>query len=277
MSSELRKLKVPHEFADFREHAIKVVHNRGNEFSDDIYIIGFFLNPKFKKIVVSKKFSLSDILQCILRLAKRWNYTKDQAMSVKLAIYDYFNDEKIFNLPIVESLMYWKSLPSLPQTQTLKAFALTVLSLVPHSAAVEQLFSSLSHIKTNQRHSMSKDTLKVLGQLQQMIRQSAQVNSAAAQSRKKPRIQLDVQVEELNLFFGVDDSDASEEATTALELTSDEEAEMTRLSDSDSLIATYFDFAVYDQMYSEPVQENSTISKTVQVDFSTTDWSVEDL
>ena len=60
---------------------------------------------------------------------------------------------------------WWESLPISSTDHPLKAFAITLLSIVPHSAEVERLFSNLGGIQGVKRCNLTVRTFETLGKL----------------------------------------------------------------------------------------------------------------
>ncbi|CAG8646295.1 26320_t:CDS:2, partial [Dentiscutata erythropus] len=72
-----KKLKSS-EFEDFDygliDHAKNIVNFQAKEFDEPIYYLAFFLNPKFRKIALSKKLTYDDIVVYALTFAQKWSF-----------------------------------------------------------------------------------------------------------------------------------------------------------------------------------------------------------
>jgi len=60
---------------------------------------------------------------------------------------------------------WWESLPISSTDHPLKGFAITILSIVPHSAEVERLFSDLGGVQGVKRCNLSVRTFETVGKL----------------------------------------------------------------------------------------------------------------
>eukprot|EP00733_Pompholyxophrys_punicea_P000774 Pompholyxophrys_punicea_v1_NODE_277_length_2406_cov_4.192684.p3 type:complete len:120 gc:universal NODE_277_length_2406_cov_4.192684:1541-1900(+) len=96
--NDLRKLNstVP----SFVRVAIESVQKRGGDFRQDIYLVGLFLNPKLKNAALSKLWKLEDVTMNILKLAKLWSFTKDEAILLKSSIPKYLSEEHPYDLKV---------------------------------------------------------------------------------------------------------------------------------------------------------------------------------
>ena len=63
--------KLPRSFnPSFRNHCVKVINERFNEFDDDKYIICFFLDFHFRSAAL-KKISFKRIIKCVTAIGKK--------------------------------------------------------------------------------------------------------------------------------------------------------------------------------------------------------------
>ena len=74
---------------------------------------------------------------------------------------DYLNGNREYGSKIEGSLEYWNSIPTNPLTE----FNLRLLSVLPHSAVVERLFSRMAYIKDKYQNRMAGSTLQSLTKL----------------------------------------------------------------------------------------------------------------
>ena len=66
--------KLPRSFnPGFRNHCVKVINERFNEFDDDKYITCFFLNSRFRSATL-KKISFKRIIKCVASIGKRFGF-----------------------------------------------------------------------------------------------------------------------------------------------------------------------------------------------------------
>ena len=102
---------------------------------------------------------------------------------------DYFFGINLFNgidqqtLPAREFWENW----AVGNTErvALREFALIVLSIAPHSAATERVFSSLGLSKTDMRSRISSETLKEIGMVKSALKQEMKTLSRAERSSRE--------------------------------------------------------------------------------------------
>ncbi|CAG8493613.1 1341_t:CDS:2 [Cetraspora pellucida] len=153
---------------EFIEHAKNIINIRAKEFDEPIYYLSFFLHPKFRKIAVSKKLSLDNMLIYALTFAQKWNFTREQANQISEQLNNYFNNEPPYNSVLtLEPRLYWKRLSY--EVEALKTLALKIFAIHPHAAGVEQLFSSMGLTKTKSRNRLTTPTLKIISQIKSAL------------------------------------------------------------------------------------------------------------
>ncbi|PLW08573.1 hypothetical protein PCANC_24536 [Puccinia coronata f. sp. avenae] len=162
----IQDLNVYSRFEPFRRHCLEVLESQTTVYHQDIYVIAFFLHPGYRRVAVSKKHSLSDVGQMLLRLAKNWKLTKAEAAPLQDAMNRYYNSLFPYDSKKKEDpLAFWLKVPYTPKLALLKKLAIEILEIVPHAAGVEGLFSMMNAIKTKTRNQMSPNTLKMTAQL----------------------------------------------------------------------------------------------------------------
>lgn len=130
--------------------------------SSESYIIAFYLSPPYRFIATSKKYTAKDIHKLIIYKARNifTSLSEDEARSILDSLKDYHKGIGVYANRKRDVAKYWRTMPT-----KLGEFANYILSLVPTSARVEGLFSSLSRTKTNMRNRMSVETLTAAGKI----------------------------------------------------------------------------------------------------------------
>ncbi|KAG1838893.1 hypothetical protein F4604DRAFT_1597744, partial [Suillus subluteus] len=64
-----------------------------------------------------------------------------------------------------DSLSWWKNLPINSEIHPLKAFSMTILSIVGHAGEVERTFFDLGTTQSAQQCNLSVDPFKTLGKI----------------------------------------------------------------------------------------------------------------
>ncbi|KAH9808064.1 ribonuclease H-like domain-containing protein [Melampsora americana] len=191
-------------FQNYKSHCLRVLHDQVKVFDQPIYIAGFFLNPNYRQVAVSRKYLIEQMIKLLLSLAKLWGYKKADALTLRTQIVHYFSGEGAFRSTGTVSVArnYWLAVPSTPHTIILKNFAIKVCELVPHAGGVESLFSIMGATKTKSRNQMTVTHLKMVSQIE--LHSKAE---HAVQQVDNEDIQIVNFEDELNsgLFLGVED------------------------------------------------------------------------
>eukprot|EP00733_Pompholyxophrys_punicea_P000971 Pompholyxophrys_punicea_v1_NODE_395_length_2063_cov_5.624004.p2 type:complete len:143 gc:universal NODE_395_length_2063_cov_5.624004:525-953(+) len=141
-----------------------------------------------------------------------------------------------------------------------------LLSLVPHAAGVEQLFSRMAFIKTKARNRMSTTTLKTLGQIQTKIKKDRQ-----NLSKGKKRAREDDVAASLDLRLLDSNSELQDDYCAELLKSPEEDNENVESIDSINL---FFDWKEYERMCS--IQQAQRVSSCTP-ETNNVDWTIEDI
>ncbi|EGG02510.1 uncharacterized protein MELLADRAFT_66320 [Melampsora larici-populina 98AG31] len=134
-----QKLSNHVDFLEFNLNSIKLIEELSLKVlkEDEVYLIGFFLTPKFKTLSVSKKFGLDDLLRSVLKIVKVWKFNKLEAILIKELLTDYYHQESKMKAG-ESSYTYWTQQdPSL-----LKTLSLRLLNLIPNTYPIQETLSS---------------------------------------------------------------------------------------------------------------------------------------
>jgi len=114
------------------------------------YSLSLFLHPMCRKLAVSsaaKGRSFGDMSRVALSLARQWRWGEQKAAALAKDLLDYHKCKGPFSGAMADGLQWWESLTASAEKHPLKALAITLLSVVPHAAEVERLFSNLGGIQ----------------------------------------------------------------------------------------------------------------------------------
>ena len=160
---KIESLLIPRTYNSLQIGALKSVFKRFLSFYENpIYIVAFFLWPKFKRVVISEKKKLSDIIKNVITLSMSWElFDIDEAKLLFVQLNQYAESAGQFYLTDSEANLppreYWKNYPF--KNHPIYRFANKIFSICPHSASVERVFSRLGLTKTKLRNRMSTPTL----------------------------------------------------------------------------------------------------------------------
>ncbi|KAF8192079.1 ribonuclease H-like domain-containing protein [Pholiota molesta] len=130
--------------------------------------LALFLHPLCHKLAVStitKARPFEKMVKSALDIAKQWRWTESRARALVENLQQYHQVKGPFVGGHCNSLEWWENLPISGEKYPLKSLAITLLSIVPHAAEVERLFSALGGVQTPQRCNLTISTFETLGKL----------------------------------------------------------------------------------------------------------------
>ena len=83
IKKQVSEAQVPERFLDFKMHTLAVISKWALKYDEPIYLIAFFLCPKFRKVSTSKKYPLKNIILFIVELGACWGLTQGMFISKK--------------------------------------------------------------------------------------------------------------------------------------------------------------------------------------------------
>jgi hypothetical protein len=159
----LLDVKVSSDFGkSLKVAAIKVLNARWPQFDTPVHWLGLALDPLTKNL--AKKVSLSTLEECMIEVGRAWKVTAGEMIEVGSDWKKYWQIPKP-DLCLDTITERWESL----RLPALKKFALRLLSIVPHAAQVESLFSKLAAIKTKGRNSMDVKHLQQIAHIKEAL------------------------------------------------------------------------------------------------------------
>ena len=100
-----------------------------------------------------------------LDIARRWGWSAEVAMKLIDDLKQYHLCKGLFVGGLADAKEWWDGLPTTGTKNPLKLFATLILSIVPHAAEVERLFSNLGGIQGVKHCNLTIDNFKTLGKL----------------------------------------------------------------------------------------------------------------
>ena len=92
--------KLPRSFnTTFRNHCIKVINERCDEFDDDIYITCFFLDPRFRNAPLTER-AFKRVLRSATLIGKRLGFDRYEVNVLCAQIQKYACEQEPFDLDI---------------------------------------------------------------------------------------------------------------------------------------------------------------------------------
>ncbi|KAG1787732.1 ribonuclease H-like domain-containing protein, partial [Suillus plorans] len=164
-------------------HARSVFNCRFHTMNTEVHSLALFLHPMCRKLAVTQVAngrSLAFMVKIALGIAKRWKW--DIMMAKKLS-----DDLQAYNQSVApfagghaDGLSWWQNLPINSEIHPLKAFAVTILSIVGHAGEVERTFSDLGITQSARRCNLSVETFETLGKICANLRHHSTIKAAEA-------------------------------------------------------------------------------------------------
>ncbi|KAG2064663.1 hypothetical protein BDR04DRAFT_1162324 [Suillus decipiens] len=137
----------------FFAHA-KSVFNRFHSINTKYHTLALFLYPMCRKLAVTRAASgrpFEFMVKVALEIALQWKWSKVKADTLVTDLKAYNLCHAPFASGQADGLPWWENLPANSDAHPLKAFAIVILSIVPHAAEVERLFRTLV-VRANLRY-----------------------------------------------------------------------------------------------------------------------------
>lgn len=159
---------LPTDDTGFTQHARTTFNQQFLTMNTNLHWFALYLHPQCRRLAVSQKAksrTFSDAVDVALSLAKKWKWSEQSAMGLLKNLRDYNIARKPFTGGLKNARIWWEELPVTGQECPLKSLALILFGLVPHSAEVERLFSSLGGIQGVRRSRLDVRTFERLGRV----------------------------------------------------------------------------------------------------------------
>ncbi|KAI5822122.1 hypothetical protein K523DRAFT_257477 [Schizophyllum commune Tattone D] len=134
----------------FLDHACEVFDRRFQKIITPLHAFALFVHPLTRKLAV---------------LAQKWKWERPQVELLAHDLHQYNAVKEPFVGGAGDGLEWWESLPVSTESHPLKTMAITILSIVPHSAEVERLFSALNGVQSVKRNHLSEETFAKLAKV----------------------------------------------------------------------------------------------------------------
>ncbi|KAG2740216.1 hypothetical protein P692DRAFT_201842526 [Suillus brevipes Sb2] len=132
--------------------------------------LGFWLHAKsvFNQLAITQVAngrSFNFMFRVAMGIAKHWKWDKLKAKKLANNLQAYHQSVAPFAGAQADGLLWWKNFPINTETYPLKAFAITIHSIVGHTGDVERLFSDLGTTQSAKHCNLSVKTFKTLGKI----------------------------------------------------------------------------------------------------------------
>ena len=153
---------------EFTRFAKKTFTKEFHAINTDLHWFALFLHPLCRRLAISqasKSKVFTDAENFAIHLAQKWQWTEKAAVQLLRDLQTYSLGHKPFSGGLKNAQTWWEELPVSSIDCPLKSMALSIFALVPHSAEVERLFSSLGGIQGVRRSLLDVQTFERLGKM----------------------------------------------------------------------------------------------------------------
>ncbi|KAF9521622.1 ribonuclease H-like domain-containing protein [Crepidotus variabilis] len=191
---------------EFAKHAMDVLQAEFHTLNTDLHWFALFLHPLCRKLAICAS-------NHSFTLASEWGWKKEQAEKLIQDIEDYYQGKSPFSGGAKNAQDWWASLLPSAHDHPLKAMAAKIFAIVPHTAEVERLFSSLGLSQSKQQTRRTVEHMQTIGTLRNhYIWKVQQDLLAMGKSIRQPGIDLERAKELTENFTWVpDNEDADQE------------------------------------------------------------------
>lgn len=130
----------------FRNHCIKVINQRYNEFDEDIYLACFFLDPRYRSAPLKDR-AIKRVLRSLVLIGKRLGFDRYEADILCDQIEKYKAGVEPFDLDTGYAkdnpMKWWDYISTDPEPDVLSRLARHLFAICPNSASCERSFSTL--------------------------------------------------------------------------------------------------------------------------------------
>jgi len=165
LASRVYRMKDPD--VDFRLHCIQVFNHRWEDMYDPIFHLAYFLHPRFRgRGMVHGQFN-----EMMRTAGEIWRYFEKDEQSVidllgqmqqyKLSCPPY---DAPFNLKMNAPILWWSAIEDV-MGNNLSRLAIRLLSIAPHSANCERVFSLMSWYHSKRRNRLTVERVEAMARL----------------------------------------------------------------------------------------------------------------
>ncbi|PKY36470.1 hypothetical protein RhiirB3_396833, partial [Rhizophagus irregularis] len=114
------------------------------EFDEDIYLLGFFLHPKYRGHGMRDN-QFERLRKCALRIWKNLGHKKNSGLELDAQLRAYFDNSEPYNTSysVHDTAYHWWNSIVDGKFSSLSRLAKVIFSITPHSASCERLFSAM--------------------------------------------------------------------------------------------------------------------------------------
>jgi hypothetical protein len=152
----------------FWTHAKAVFNREFHAMNTPVHTLALFLHPLCRKLAVSnaaKGRTFQQICRTALDIAHKWRWPEAKARLLLKDLEQYYHCKGPFEGAQADGKAWWESLSVSQEKHPVKTLAIKLLSIVPHAAEVERLFSDLTGVQGVKRCNLTVPTFEKMGKL----------------------------------------------------------------------------------------------------------------
>lgn len=179
LAAALKKLPRSSFNSEFRNHCIKVIKQRCEEFDDDNYITCFFLDPRFRSTHTGdaadaanapiKKAAFKRVLRCVASIGQRLRFDRYECglLCAQLTKYKDAKDPFDLEISVIQDspIEWWDLIVTEPEPNLLPKVARHLFAISPNSASCERGFSTLGWLFHKRRLNLKLERLESMCKL----------------------------------------------------------------------------------------------------------------
>jgi hypothetical protein len=153
----------------FWVHAKAAFNREFHSMNTELHNLALFLHPMCRKLAIfqaAKGRSFDEVCKMALEIARQWHWDEGRVDQLVEDLKQYYHCKNAFTRGQANAMKWWENLEISADQHPIKALAITIFAIVPHSADVDRLFSDLTGIQGVKRCNLTVETFETLGKLQ---------------------------------------------------------------------------------------------------------------
>ncbi|GET66712.1 ribonuclease H-like domain-containing protein [Rhizophagus irregularis DAOM 181602=DAOM 197198] len=154
------------DYKELRNSCISIFNKRYKEFDEDIYLLGFFLHPKYRGHGMRNN-QFERLRKCALRIWKNLGHKKNSGLELDAQLRAYFDNSEPYNTSysVHDTAYHWWNSIVDGKFSSLSRLAKVIFSITPHSASCERLFSAIGWLFGKRRINLQPETIETMAKI----------------------------------------------------------------------------------------------------------------
>ncbi|GET65821.1 ribonuclease H-like domain-containing protein [Rhizophagus irregularis DAOM 181602=DAOM 197198] len=153
------------DYKELRNSCISIF-NKYKEFDEDIYLLGFFIHPKYRGHGMRDN-QFERLRKCALRIWKNLGHKKNSGLELDAQLRAYFDNSEPYNTSysVHDTAYHWWNSIVDGKFSSLSRLAKVIFSITPHSASCERLFSAMGWLFGKRRINLQPETIETMAKI----------------------------------------------------------------------------------------------------------------